>query len=69
MSSWISVEDRYPEDDELVLVCYGVGYWKEIAVADYHSKKKVWYGCNCTDCGNVPLIEDVTHWQSLPQLP
>lgn len=68
MSEWISVKDRLPDDDELVLV-----YTKDnvmsvcplvIANAFANLKNlKVW------EDNNGYYVSDVTHWMPLPEPP
>ena len=76
MSEWISVEDRVPDDGEIVTI-YGTP-----KLAD---QKKVWGGVvfgkgkfwdfdvvATLTIGNLAdfiEISDVTHWQPLPQPP
>lgn len=59
---WVSVEERLPGDDNLVLahctnipgeLCYCTAYYKESA---WHFPDDWYYGC------------DVTHWMPIPQL-
>lgn len=56
---WISVEDKYPEDDTYVLV-YGPKY-PDMAVVYYD-------GC-CYNVGNDETGIDITHWMPLPNEP
>jgi len=55
-SQWISVEDRLPEDEEIVLA-YADGYMDEVTTYWLISKHATiqWY--------------HVTHWQPLPEPP
>jgi len=55
-SEWISVEDKLPEDDNMVLVLYKDN---DVGTDDYNGK--VW-----TNEVITSLIE-VTHWQPLPK--
>ena len=52
---WISVKDRLPEPTYCVLV---VGAYSEMAI-DALGTDGEWMG----------MVEDVTHWMPLPQLP
>lgn len=64
MSEWISVEDRYPDDDSgyrvLVLANDIVSEWVEIA----HYNKRNWIMRGGLDYPSI-----VTHWMPLPEPP
>ena len=70
---WISVKDRLPENDQLVLVCED----NMTKMSVYHSgiyehENETWeiYEKHC--CGQLPLYytnADVTHWMPLPEPP
>lgn len=55
---WISVEDRLPKEEELFLVCRGA-----VCVV------ALWWGDEQWMNDNEELIDDVTHWQPLPEPP
>lgn len=58
---WISVDDRLPEGNVLVIDAYG-----EINVAFYDdSIEEFWLSCD----GTAVIIADVTHWMPLPEPP
>lgn len=58
---WISVEDRLPKGNVIVIDAYG-----EINVAFYgESIEGFWLSCD----GTSEIIADVTHWMPLPETP
>jgi hypothetical protein len=66
MSEWISVKDRLPEKQALVMVCNEIG-WMQYQKAIYYPAQNVfvhydpqWYD---------KLTLDVTHWLELPDTP
>ena len=68
MSEWISVKDRLPDDDELVLVYTkdGVTSVCSLVIANAFANLKnlkVW------EDNNGYYVSDVTHWQKLPNPP
>jgi hypothetical protein len=56
---WISVEDKMPEPDRLVIVKGGVAVFR---------KWGVWITMTGRDSGK-PIQWDVTHWMPLPEPP
>jgi len=57
MNEWISVKDRLPEEDILVLVF--IPYWRKIST-DRLGKDGCWRGA---------FGEAITHWMPLPEPP
>ena len=60
MSEWISVKDRLPEDDLLVLITDG------LSLGDYEIAR--WNGSYWTRKA-WPLGYEPTHWMPLPEPP
>lgn len=62
MTNWISVKDRLPDENEIILLCDG----KEVTVGfrwnGFITGEIRW---NCQD----DWFETVTHWMPLPELP
>lgn len=71
MSKWISVEERLPEQGQLVLV-WGKRWFDDAAKiivayysGDWRASELAW-----TDDGiEEATVSDVTHWQPLPERP
>ena len=66
--NWISVEDRLPDDNELVLVCTkdNVMFVCSLVIANAFASlknSKVW------EDNDGYYVSDVTHWQPLPEPP
>jgi hypothetical protein len=67
MTDWISVKDRLPEDDCLVLIYHtNFGYEAQQAVYAFHSDTNNWSDVNLDYWLEA---NDVTHWQPLPEPP
>jgi hypothetical protein len=60
MSGWISVKDRLPDLEEVVLVWCG----KEQHMFAFQDSDGEWY-----DSGSENWLPNVTHWQPLPEPP
>ena len=54
---WISVEDRFPEQDQSVLI------------SDTNDVYKAWYSDKNFFVENFGEVDNVTHWQPLPTPP
>lgn len=67
---WISVDERLPQDNELVLVCEnGEVKIRYYSVSNNGQERCHWWSDEWDDfCCNVD-DGDVTHWQPLPQPP
>ena len=68
-SDWISVDDRLPEPNKLVLVAihrpqYYVPDFMYVTTADYDDVRKKWSSINLVDD-----LHNVVYWQPFPQLP
>ena len=67
MSEWISVNERMPEPDKDVLLCFGLGDFR-MAVGGKYELDEGWYSITdaeyYTDCDTTP-----THWMPLPDPP
>lgn len=67
MSEWISVNERMPEPDKDVLLCFGLGDFR-MAVGGKYELDEGWYSITdaeyYTDCDTTP-----THWMPLPEPP
>ena len=62
MAEWISVKDRLPELNKLVLACNTVG---DIEIVSYYNEKFMLY-----DGNEYPYeMRYITHWMPLPQPP
>ena len=66
---WISVNERFPEPNKLVLVAihspqYYVADFMYITTADYDEVRKKWSGINV-----VKDLHNVVYWQPFPNLP
>lgn len=59
MSKWISVKDKLPDNDDLIVVFYRGDY----VIAYYNVSAKAF------DCFDYGWLEDglVTHWVTLPE--
>lgn len=77
VNPWISVDDRLPDEDQVVLIT-GISYGERLyAVASlYASDSHIWFVDGVTTigpCGGCSAIFDaedhVTHWMPLPQFP
>ena len=57
---WISVRDRLPENDDIVLAYTSLGYSFNhfLNITENGKKKNIWNGCT-----------KVTHWMPLPEPP
>ena len=68
-SDWISVSERFPEPNKLVLVAihrpqYYVPDFMYVTTADYDEVRKKWSSINLVDD-----LHNVVYWQPFPQLP
>ena len=68
-SDWISVDERLPEPNKLVLVAihrpqYYVPDFMYIATADYDEVRKKWSSINLVDD-----LHNVVYWQPFPVIP
>lgn len=68
-SDWISVDERLPEPNKLVLVAihrpqYYVPDFMYVTTADYDDVRKKWSSINL-----VNDLHNVVYWQPFPQLP
>lgn len=68
-SEWISVDERLPEPNKLVLVAihrpqYYVPDFMYVTTADYDEVRKKWSSINLVDD-----LHNVVYWQPFPQLP
>ena len=68
-SDWISVDERLPEPNKLVLVAihrpqYYVPDFMYVTTADYDEVRKKWSSINLVDD-----LHNVVYWQPFPQLP
>lgn len=68
-SEWISVNERLPEPNKLVLVAihrpqYYVPDFMYITTADYDEVRKKWSSINVVDD-----LHNVVYWQPFPNLP
>ena len=66
---WISVNERLPEPNKLVLVAihrpqYYVPDFMYITTADYDEVRKKWSSINVVDD-----LHNVVYWQPFPKLP
>lgn len=69
VNSWISVEDRLPEDGQQVLTFFEI---TGVEIAKYQNLKGTKdeiFGHNCFYNGKGYLTDDVTHWMPLPKPP
>ena len=68
-SDWISVDERLPEPNKLVLVAihrpqYYVPDFMYVTTADYDDVRKKW-----SSITNVAELKNVVYWQPFPKLP
>lgn len=68
-SDWISVDERLPEPNKIVLVAvhypqYYVPDFMYVTTADYDDVRKKW-----SSITNVAELKNVVYWQPFPQLP
>lgn len=68
-SDWISVDERLPEPNKIVLVAihypqYYVPDFMYVTTADYDEVRKKW-----SSITNVAELKNVVYWQPLPKLP
>lgn len=68
MSKWISVKDRLPDDDSMILFGiegrdWGVGFYMPKGRS---LKDGFW---RHIDNVNIEMLEDITHWKPLPISP
>lgn len=68
-SDWVSVDERLPEPNKLVLVAihrpqYYVPDFMYIATADYDEVRKKWSSINLVDD-----LHNVVYWQPFPVIP
>jgi hypothetical protein len=73
MSEWISVEDRFPKDDELVIVWYEADGHSHVSF-DYRDEDLWGDWFNGAEHANiaggcVPEDAPYTHWMPLPEPP
>lgn len=67
---WISVKDRLPEINQWV-ISYSPNFRSSIAITQYEKStdESFWSllssGCGCCD----GVMQNVTHWMQLPELP
>ena len=79
---WISVEDKLPDNNQLVLVLYEKGYFGYYSVAHflyYETLRNNPYPNECVDVEKNPYyfcsqevkqpLNNVSHWMTLPQPP
>ena len=74
-TGWINVEDRLPEEDVPVLVCY-IGAKDSVkgdvpctdGMAHYHDGEWCWWDSYGEDNDN-PVMVKITHWMPLPDPP
>lgn len=68
MNNWISVEDKLPDEDYVLVVSNG-----HVRCATYHQSKykqsDFWCEVNYDNYGDVIELDGVTHWQPLPEPP
>lgn len=68
-SDWISVDERLPEPNKIVLVAihypqYYVPDFMYVTTADYDEVRKKW-----SSITNVAELKNVVYWQPFPKLP
>ena len=65
VGGWVSVKDRLPEDETIVIIIvkYEVGWYRAFAWHDAYG----WH--SSAEEFNVEDSDYVTHWMSLPELP
>lgn len=68
-SDWISVDERLPEPNKIVLVAihypqYYVPDFMYVITADYDEVRKKW-----SSITNVAELKNVVYWQPFPKLP
>ena len=61
MSEWINVEDRLPENEDMVLTAFKCTYIYNACIY----RDMVF---ECMQSGDN-VVDDVTHWQPLPEPP
>lgn len=71
--NWISVKDRLPEINTVVIAYGSVDSEKRVE-PQYYSKSKysdeiVFSEPNCGCCSQIYSLRDVTHWMPLPKDP
>jgi len=59
---WISVEDRLPDDREVVIIFWNYENKKRVTSGSYNSSNNYWQHGNATQL-------NVTHWMPLPNTP
>ena len=62
---WIKIEDRFPEEDKEVLVCYWESMADSFCVGIGYYYTDEWEGWKV----NFAPLQIVTHWMPLPELP
>lgn len=65
MSEWISVKDRLPPEDELILVVYE----KKVTVGSRWKSGLAIFDWEYTGDGQWVPNEEITHWMPLPKPP
>ena len=63
VQEWISVDDRFPEDNSDVLAYSRIGEESRIYPACYSNG--VWFDC----VFNAPVTDTTTHWMKMPHPP
>jgi hypothetical protein len=69
-NGWISVKDRLPEADELV-ICFGRAFCQNGPSVEQgrYNKWGQWQNCEWDGCGGYEYFDEVTHWMPLPKPP
>lgn len=70
MSEWVSVDDRFPEDDRLKVVMYcREDSGRHIGIALSHYTESLATGKHDFEFNRGTQPTRVTHWISLPKMP